>query len=380
MADYITMLQNISEAFLASTCLYDFLGRVESLLGIHFGVMNIDLSDPAQTEPLEPEAYLGEMKPCHELIVENIKRGYLSIPKETIVTDELRPILKLISDFVVKMPEITTSISTDSDAYIAGMYELLFSTNLERMASLRAQIGLSRFTEKGRTLNCFLINIAAFEAAELPSGLETQIREHLMNEGDVLLNHGKAYALFHIQQGKMLTEEYEESFETLLRSCKALACVSEPINDPTHDYRLRHHYNQNEQVLLYLRRSGYTGKRLVKYDDYRLVTMLYVALVSTNTMIFGQFRYVSNTVMNICQYDEQKGTEYFETLFAYLNSRFSLNETAQTLNIHRNTVVYRIRQLSERFGIDFDSPEECFQLNLSCRIYKMSRCFETVTE
>lgn len=100
MVDYLTMLQNISEAYLASTCLYDFLGAVGRLTGIHLGLMDNDFDDPARTNPIEPDAYTGPMKPCIPLIVENTKRGYLSIPQETELTEELRPILKLTAAFV----------------------------------------------------------------------------------------------------------------------------------------------------------------------------------------------------------------------------------------------------------------------------------------
>ena len=148
MTDYDKVQQKICEEFLTSNCLFDFLSRVEKLIGIHLSIMDMDLSDPSQTNPLEPDAYTGRMKPCVELIVNNIKCGYLSVPYEARLTDELKPVLKQTAAFVSKMPEIVTKITTGSDAYLAGMYELLFSTNLERMASLRAQIGLSRFTVK----------------------------------------------------------------------------------------------------------------------------------------------------------------------------------------------------------------------------------------
>lgn len=370
------MLQNISEAYLASTCLYDFLGAVGRLTGIHLGLMDNDFDDPARTNPIEPDAYTGPMKPCIPLVVENAKRGYLSIPQETELTEELRPILKLTAAFVSKMPEVTTTITTDSGAYLSGMYELLFSTNLERMASLRAQIGLSKFTEKSKPLNCFLINITPYDTQDIPSGLELRLKADFFRDGDVLLTHDKTLVFFHMQPGSELSEDFEAGLEKVLKNFKMIGCASEPIIDPTHDYRLRHHYNQNEHVLLYLKRCNYTGKRLVHFDDYRLVSMVYSALNNANPMIFGKYRYVSNKVMEICRYDAEKETDYFNTLYVYLNSRFSLNETAQTLNIHRNTVVYRVRQLSERFHIDFDSAEECFRMNLSCHVYKIANYLE----
>lgn len=376
MDDYLTSMRTICETYLQSTCLFNFLENMEKHIGSHLSILDLDYKDPSLTEPVEQDRYFGEMKPCGPLIVDNVKVGYLGIEKAAVITEELKPVLKLIGEFVSKMPEVTKKVAMGGDAYQAGIYELMFSTDLQRMASLRAQIGLSRFNNEGKIYNSFVINITSMEGDCLPSGLEMQIRQKCMSEGDVLLEHGKNLVLFHVQQGESLETGYMDMLEELLKRYHAIGCSSERIKDPSHDFRLRQHYNQNEQVLLYLKRSRCTDKRLVRYDDYRLVSMVYFALLESNKLIFGKYRYVSNTVMKLCKCDEEKGTEYFETLYTYLNTRYSLNETAQRLNIHRNTVVYRIQQLREKFGIDLDSPEECFKLNLSCRIYLISKYIE----
>lgn len=377
MDNYLDSVKIICDAFLEASCLYDFLDKSEKYLDTHLGILDMNFADPSRTEPVEQDRNFGPMKPCWPLIVENVKVGYLSIAQDKQVSEDLKPLLKLIAEFAAKTPEITKKISIGSDAYQAGIYELMFSTDLQRMASLRAQIGLSRFNSEGKIYNSFVINITPFEGDHLPSGLELQLRQRCMGEDDVLLEHGSNLILFHVQQGDSLDEHYAATLEKLLKHYNAIGCSSERIKDPSHDFRLRQHYNQNEQVLLYLKRSGDRSKGLVRYDDYRLVSMVYFALLESNKLIFGKYRYVSNKVMKICKCDEEKGTEYFETLYTYLNSRYSLNETAQKLNVHRNTVVYRISQLKEKFGLDLDSPEQCFQLNLSCRIYLISKYIES---
>jgi|GEM_PF-3392347 len=57
----------------------------------------------------------------------------------------------------------------------------------------------------------------------------------------------------------------------------------------------------------------------------------------------------------IREYDRMHGTDYYETLRAYLESNLKMNATAKALNLHRNTVDYRITKLKESFGID---PED----------------------
>lgn len=57
----------------------------------------------------------------------------------------------------------------------------------------------------------------------------------------------------------------------------------------------------------------------------------------------------------IREYDRLHGTDYYDTLRAYLESNLSMNATAKAMNLHRNTVDYRITKLKESFGID---PED----------------------
>lgn len=55
------------------------------------------------------------------------------------------------------------------------------------------------------------------------------------------------------------------------------------------------------------------------------------------------------------EYDRMHGTDYYNTLKAYIESDLSMSLTAKRLNLHRNTVDYRITRLRDSFGIDPDN-------------------------
>ena len=65
-------------------------------------------------------------------------------------------------------------------------------------------------------------------------------------------------------------------------------------------------------------------------------------------------------------YDIDNQSDYVKTLFIYLKNGQSLALTAQELHVHRNTVVYRIEKMRERFGGVFDSPYHNFQNFFGC--------------
>lgn len=69
------------------------------------------------------------------------------------------------------------------------------------------------------------------------------------------------------------------------------------------------------------------------------------------------------------KYDQRRGTELLETLNAYLSSGGSLAEAAAKLNVHRNTLSYRINRIAELSGRDLGDPRDrlILQMALLCR-------------
>lgn len=65
-------------------------------------------------------------------------------------------------------------------------------------------------------------------------------------------------------------------------------------------------------------------------------------------------------IRRIMDYDNAYNTEYFETLKVYVRLMCSKQKTADAMNLHINTVKYRIGQLEKVFGIDFTKTDSLF--------------------
>ena len=72
--------------------------------------------------------------------------------------------------------------------------------------------------------------------------------------------------------------------------------------------------------------------------------------------------------MYMCAHDRQFGTAYGPTLVAYLECGFDPAKTAARMNLHRNTVVYRIKRIEDIFRFDFDDPDQVFSAMLTIRL------------
>ena len=64
-------------------------------------------------------------------------------------------------------------------------------------------------------------------------------------------------------------------------------------------------------------------------------------------------------------------TRLVETLGAWLRTRGSAAEIAEQLNVHPQTVRYRMRQLEKTFGERLDDPDERFALELVLRASRL---------
>lgn len=99
------------------------------------------------------------------------------------------------------------------------------------------------------------------------------------------------------------------------------------------------------------------------YEDYALKDM--VSLKKENQKVF-----CAPEIKKIYEYDKLHGTDYLNTLKVFLGNERSVMSTAAKLNIHRNTLTYRVGRMQELFGIDYLSEEKRIRYYLSALICK----------
>jgi sugar diacid utilization regulator len=61
-----------------------------------------------------------------------------------------------------------------------------------------------------------------------------------------------------------------------------------------------------------------------------------------------------------------------QTLHVYLDQQGSLTKTAQTLNLHRNAVAYRVKNAFDLLEVDRHNPDDLLLLQLACRARELS--------
>lgn len=72
----------------------------------------------------------------------------------------------------------------------------------------------------------------------------------------------------------------------------------------------------------------------------------------------------------LLEHDLEKNSEFLQTLYLYLLEERSLIKVAEIMNIHRNSVVYRINRVSELVDIDFEDLKIRYNLLIGLEILK----------
>ncbi|MBR3328280.1 MAG: helix-turn-helix domain-containing protein [Atopobiaceae bacterium] len=103
--------------------------------------------------------------------------------------------------------------------------------------------------------------------------------------------------------------------------------------------------------------------RLYRYCDYAYLHLLEQEGRHTNLL-----RYCHPALSRLAAHDEQHGGELMETLFCYLQVSGITKRAAELLNLHKNTLLYRMNRIKEVLGMDLTSGEDQFVLQLSFRV------------
>ena len=82
-------------------------------------------------------------------------------------------------------------------------------------------------------------------------------------------------------------------------------------------------------------------------------------------------RFSDHWLAPLSRYDDQHNTDLLPTLSAYFENNGNMARTAHILNIHRNTLVYRLGRITEILQLDMDDSNVRLNLHLALKIHRM---------
>lgn len=105
-------------------------------------------------------------------------------------------------------------------------------------------------------------------------------------------------------------------------------------------------------------------KNIVFYEELGVLRLLW------NIDKKELFNFANEYLNELIKYSREKDNEWLETLEVFLEEDGDINISSERLSIHPNTMRYRIKQIQEILGLDFDSFDDKLNLTIAYKIYK----------
>lgn len=149
--------------------------------------------------------------------------------------------------------------------------------------------------------------------------------------------------------------ELEQHYQTALRLYVSETCSH--LKDYAKNYK-------KTKLLIELYKNRDTPESILWVAGYKLELIL-------NTLAPDEKAYYLSTFSTIFD-KNQKDQSYYdllETIKIYFESNMNGIDTARRMNLHRNTVRYRINKFKDLYQVDVTKPYECMKLYLAIKLF-----------
>ncbi|KAA9017026.1 PucR family transcriptional regulator [Niallia endozanthoxylica] len=105
------------------------------------------------------------------------------------------------------------------------------------------------------------------------------------------------------------------------------------------------------------------GKR-VNFDEMRMNRLLLNLAINEEVQ-----EIIAAPILPLIEYDEKRDMDLINTFKAYNRNSGNVSQTARELNLHRQSLLYRLRKIESLTGLSLVNPDDLFLLDFSIRVW-----------
>ncbi|WP_071396246.1 PucR family transcriptional regulator [Bacillus tuaregi] len=105
------------------------------------------------------------------------------------------------------------------------------------------------------------------------------------------------------------------------------------------------------------------GKR-VNFDEMRMNQLLLNLAINEEVQ-----EIIAAPILPLVEYDEKRDMDLINTFKAYNRNSGNVSQTARELNLHRQSLLYRLRKIESLTGLSLVNPDDLFLLDFSVRVW-----------
>jgi len=162
--------------------------------------------------------------------------------------------------------------------------------------------------------------------------------------------------------------DFQVTMDPVLSEMRKYTLIAGISNTFSSVLQMRHGYQARKAIELgrVLRKD----EPIYRYSDYSIYHMMELSLAGTELENFCQ-----PELITLMQYCKENGGELLETLQAFLKCGRNKAQTAKALDVHLNTVKYRLTQISHITKLDLDIDDNALKMMLSFKMLEFREHF-----
>ncbi len=168
----------------------------------------------------------------------------------------------------------------------------------------------------------------------------------------------------HMPRVRRLVEEVRDQLAARTPSGVVGSGISRPVTGLS---SLRESYREAKDAVSIANELG-DREQTTFYGDLKLFQLL-LALKERNLDHLRRFH--NETLGKLVEHDKQKNGDLIRTLNGFFKANGNLAQAATDLDVHRNTLVYRLQRIAELTEMNLDDPDNRLILHLALKIQRV---------
>ncbi|MFA9557063.1 PucR family transcriptional regulator [Evansella sp. AB-rgal1] len=266
---------------------------------------------------------------------------------------------------------------TSADYEITHLLCKVFRTLLKRKSTPSNDTMILQQTFLANLLDGGVSSVESLELARQSSDIHFEapfcifvIPLTMDNSQNMILN--QMYDQLYLKIGNMYTINHSSNLVLFLfgkNIARSINLVSDLLTNSKIIFSISEQYDKLIQTQIYYRRGiaayelglkSTPDKAIFHYSNY-----VYKHVIDSAVSKEGEEIFLLAGVQELIKYDEMNHTQYARTLQAYLHQYKNATETAKLLDVHRNTLNYRLKKCEEIADINYDDNNLCRHIQIS---------------
>ncbi|MGG1677258.1 PucR family transcriptional regulator [Neobacillus sp. NRS-1170] len=161
-------------------------------------------------------------------------------------------------------------------------------------------------------------------------------------------------------------EQFVQVFVLKMRDRYGVRDITPVLSGIYKDYqKIRQAYEETLSVLSIKQKFPCETKDIYNYQKLGIYQFFGLLLEKRKNE-----EYENYSLIKLHEYDQKHNSNLVETLEIFLNNDNNINDTAKELNVHANTLNYRLKRIAEIGEVNFKDPNQKMMLYLDLKLEK----------